>query len=161
MRRVSYIIVAMRIVCLDIGTKRIGVAGSDPFGWTAQGLGVVERKSDEKAFADIAEIVAEREADLLLIGLPLDQEGKEGKAAKAIVEFARKLVSHLRSEGLEPAVKMWDERYSTKTAEERLIGADVSRKRRREVIDKMAAVAILEDYLSSQELSGAGESAEG
>jgi putative Holliday junction resolvase len=139
----------MRILCLDIGTKRIGLAATDPLGWTAQGLGVLARRGDAKDFAAIAELCRERDAELLLVGLPLDAEGGVGPQASRIQAFVERLRPFLAKAGLEVAIELWDERYSTAEAEARLIEADVSRKRRREVIDKMAAVAILEDYLEA------------
>ena len=139
--------VLMRILCLDIGSKRIGMAATDPLGWTAQGIGVLPRRGDAKDFEAIVAHCRELAAELLLVGLPLDEEGGNGPQAERIRAFALRLRSHLRDARLEIPIEFWDERYSTALAEERLIEADVSRKRRREVIDKMAAVVILEDYL--------------
>jgi putative holliday junction resolvase len=139
----------MRILCLDIGSKRIGVAATDPLGWTAQGIATLERRGDAKDFEAIGAYCRERDAELILLGLPLDAEGEVGAAAARVKAFAERLAKALAAAGVEAAIDFWDERYSTKAAEERLISADVSRKRRREVIDKMAAVAILEDYLEA------------
>jgi putative pre-16S rRNA nuclease len=137
----------MRILCLDIGTKRIGLAASDPMGWTAQGLGVLPRRGDAADFEAIAARCRELEAELILVGLPLDEEGGIGPAAQRIQAFAERLKAHLAKAGIEAPIELWDERYSTARATERLIAADVTRRRRKAVIDKMAAVAILEDYL--------------
>jgi putative Holliday junction resolvase len=139
----------MRIVCLDIGTKRIGVAASDPLGITAQPQGVLARKGGESDFERIAEICRQREAELLLIGMPLDAEGDEGAQAEKVKRYAVRLEAYLKSHGLDLRLELWDERYSTAEAEARLISADVSRTKRKRVIDKMAAVVILEDYLST------------
>lgn len=141
----------MKILCLDIGTKRIGVAASDPFGWTAQPLCMLERRGDDKILKEIEKLCAERAPELIIVGLPLDAEGREGPQAKKIRKFAEKIAEHLQRSGMKIPVEMWDERYSTAEAEEKLIGFDVSRKRRREVIDKMAAAGILEDYLKTKE----------
>ena len=139
----------MRILCLDIGSKRIGLAVTDPLGWTAQGIGVLARRGDAKDFEAIAARCLELAAEMLLVGLQLDAEGEEGPEALRIRAFAERLALSLRGAGIEAPVELWDERYSTATAAARLIAADVSRKRRKEVIDKMAAVAILEDYLEA------------
>lgn len=147
----------MRILCLDIGTRRIGMAASDPLGLTAQPLGVIERRGGTKDFEVIADRCRELGAELLLIGLPLDEEGEEGPQAEKVRGYASKLKDYLRGHDLDMPIEMWDERYSTARAEERLIAADVSRARRREVIDKMAAVVILEDYLSSLETQPGGD----
>ncbi|MBT3181005.1 MAG: Holliday junction resolvase RuvX [Deltaproteobacteria bacterium] len=152
----------MRIICLDIGSKRIGVAASDPLGWTAQGVEVIERKGNKKDMERICEICREWEAEKIVAGLPLNEEGEIGPAAKKIQGFVDKLKVHLEGAKLDIDVEMWDERYSTAIAEERLIEADVSRKKRKRVIDKMAATVILQDYLEANEIStDVDESAEG
>jgi len=140
----------MRILCLDIGSKRIGVAVSDPLGITAQGVGVIERRGDERDFLSIIDKAREFGTELLLIGLPLNEEGEVGPQAAKVQAFAERLRNAMQTAGLDTPMEMWDERYSTAEAQRRLIEADVSRARRREVIDKMAAVAILEDYLDSK-----------
>lgn len=139
----------MRILCLDIGTKRIGLAATDPLGLTAQPLGVIERRGGTKDFEAIAAKCEELEVELLLIGLPLDEEGREGEQAGKVRRYASRLERYIREHGLDTPIEMWDERYSTARAEERLISADVSRAKRGRVIDKMAATVILEDYLST------------
>ena len=135
----------MRILCLDIGSKRIGLAASDPMGITAQGIGVIERRGGSRDFEEIIKTVRELEAEIVLVGLPLDEEGGIGPRAAGVKAFAMRLGEAMAAAGLDMPVRMWDERYSTATAERRLIEAGVSRKRRREVIDKMAAVAILKN----------------
>ncbi len=142
----------MRILCLDIGSRRIGVAASDQLGITAQGIGVIERRGDAKDFEAIIERAQELEASLLLLGIPLDEEGGMGPQAEKVQAFADRLKQAMARGGLDIPVEMWDERYSTAVAEQRLIDADVSRQKRRKVIDKMAAVAILQDYLDSKAL---------
>jgi len=140
----------MRILCLDIGTKRIGMAASDPMGWTAQPLGVLTRRGGSRDFESIADEVRKLGADMVLVGLPLDAEGGEGPQAVKVRAFALRLEAHFREAGIGARMEYWDERYSTATARERLIEADVSRARRRRVIDKMAAAVILEDYLRAR-----------
>ncbi|MFH1829243.1 MAG: Holliday junction resolvase RuvX [Pseudomonadota bacterium] len=138
----------MRILCLDIGTKRIGMAASDPLGLIAQGMGVLARRGDQRDFEAISKKCQELDAQLILVGLPLDEEGQVGPQAAKVNAFSEKLKAYMRKQGIDIPFKMWDERYSTKEAEGRLIAADVSRAKRKKVIDKMAAVVILEDYLS-------------
>ena len=150
----------MRILCLDIGSKRIGVAVSDPMGWTAQGVCVIERRGAE--LREISDLCWDMEVDLLVVGMPFDENNEKGPAAKKVDAFIVGLRSHLLRDGLDLPIDLWDERYSTVVAEERLIAADVSRAKRRKVIDKMAAMVILEDYLQAhQSPNDCGEGAEG
>lgn len=152
----------MRILCLDIGTKRIGVAASDPMGWSAQPIKVIVRRGGARDLDEIASLCRELEATRLVVGSPLDAEGAEGPQAQKVRAFVERVRERLSGAGLDIPIEMWDERFSTQEAEGRLIGADVSRARRREVIDKMAAVVILEDYLRAHESpSDGGEGAEG
>ena len=141
----------MRILCLDIGTKRIGIAASDPFGWTAQGLKVIERQNNEKTFEEIFNLCSELKVEKIVVGIALDENSEIGPAAKKVKAFADNLEKYLKEKKYNVPLEFWDERYSTKEAEERLIEADVSRKKRKRVIDKMAAVVILEDYLKSHD----------
>ena len=143
----------MRILCLDIGTKRIGVAVSDPMGWIAQPVEVIARKDDVQVMDRIAALCREYEPVILLVGLPLDAEGGMGFSAKKIQAFANHIKQYLQSIGIEIPMKMWDERYSTVTAEERLIEADVSRAKRRKIRDKLAAQAILQGWMDAQSLT--------
>ncbi len=141
----------MRILCLDIGTKRIGVAVSDPMGWTAQPLGVIGRKTKKRDFDEILKYITETKAEKLLVGIPLDSEGGIGTSAKKILGLMEEIGAFLKDNGCHIPVETWDERYSTADAEAHLIGADVSRRKRRRVIDKMAAVMILKDYLDNRD----------
>ena len=136
-----------RILCLDVGTKRIGVAISDPFGWTAQGLETIARQNAAKDFGKIADLCHSYEVEHVIVGIPLNQEGEVGKEANKINRFQKKLQVFFEEKKMPLLVEGWDERYSTAEAEERLIEMDVSRAKRRKVIDKMAAVIILESYL--------------
>jgi putative holliday junction resolvase len=131
----------MRFIGLDIGGRRIGVAVSDPAGVTAQPLTVILRDNDEKAIAAIVKIAAEYEAAEIVYGVPLEADGDYGTQADLTQDFASKL----RDIGLN--LKGHDERYSTAEAERILIGQDVSRRKRKEIIDKIAASIILQSYL--------------
>lgn len=137
----------MRILCLDIGSKRIGVATSDPLGLAAHALTVIIRRGDDRDIHEIARICKDSDVKRLIIGIPLDQDGKEGREALKVKKFAERIEKYLKAADLEIPIEFWDERYSTRTAEENLINADVSRAKRRKVIDKMAAQVILEDYM--------------
>jgi len=147
----------MRILCLDIGSKRIGLAKSDPMGIAAQGLCVIERRGGGRVFDEIIRHVRELEAGLIVVGLPMDEEGGIGPQAAKVSAFTARLKQAMAAAGLDTPFQMWDERYSTATAERRLIEAGVSRQRRRQVIDKMAAAAILQDYLDTRVSDSHGE----
>jgi putative Holliday junction resolvase len=131
----------MRIMGLDIGDKRIGVALSDPLGLVAQAFEVIERKG-ERVFGRLKEIVAHFGVQEIVVGLPLREDGSVGPQAEKVLNFAKELETHL---GL--PIKFWDERYSTQEAEKILLEADQSRLKRKKVKDKLAAAIILQGYL--------------
>ena len=133
----------MRCLSLDIGDKTIGIAVSDPLGLTAQGVKTIRRTSNKNDLKELGELIAAYEVDTLVIGLPKNMNGTEGERCELVRKFAAKILDAY------PAVNQifWDERLSTVAAEKSLIAADVSRKKRRKVIDKMAAVYILQGYL--------------
>lgn len=134
----------MRILCLDVGEKRIGVAISDELGITAQGLGTVERKQNNKDedIEEIRKIVERYNVDKIILGLPKNMDGTLGQSGKMVEDYAKKLQSRLNID-----LGFWDERLSTVSAERVLIDADISRKKRKSVIDKLSAVIILQSYL--------------
>ncbi|CAH2461986.1 MULTISPECIES: Holliday junction resolvase RuvX [Bacillus] len=137
----------MRILGLDVGTKTVGVAMSDEMGWTAQGLETI-RINEERGnfgFDRISELVKQYNVDKIVVGLPKNMNGTIGPRGEACQQFAENLRNLLQLE-----VVMWDERLSTMAAERLLISADVSRKKRKQVIDKMAAVVILQGFLDSK-----------
>ncbi len=134
----------MRIMGLDIGTKTIGVALSDPLGWTAQGLEVIRRKSLANDMARLGQIITEYGVEKIVAGLPRNMDGTLGPQAGQVLEFIELLEAAAAMQ-----VVTWDERLSTVAAEKALIAADVSRAKRKKVIDKMAAVFILQGYLNS------------
>lgn len=133
-----------RVLALDIGRKRIGLAVSDPLGLTAQGLSVLQRKGREADLAYLIEVAREYEVQEILVGLPRHMDGRLGAQAEEILDLGRAL-----GESLGVPVATWDERLSTKEAERVLIAADLSRRRRRQVVDKLAAVLILQAYLDA------------
>jgi putative Holliday junction resolvase len=134
----------LRIMGLDVGTKRIGVAVSDELLMLAQGRETVARTSDREAVDRIREIAVKEGICQVVVGLPVGLDGNIGKSAEECIKFADKI-----KEALGLPVKMWDERFSTKEAESVMIEASVRREKRRKVIDKMAAQLILQSYLDS------------
>ena len=137
----------MRSLSLDVGDKTIGVAASDLLGLTAQGVKTIRRTSIKSDLAELGKIISDFDAKILVIGLPKNMNGTEGERC----EFVRKFAEQVQKKF--PAVKQifWDERLSTVAAEKFLIGAaDLSRQKRKKVIDKMAAVYILQGYLDSR-----------
>lgn len=137
----------MRILGLDVGTKTVGVAISDEMGWTAQGLETIKINEERGQFGfdRISELVKQYDVDKIVVGLPKNMNGTIGPRGEACQQFAENL-----RELLQLDVVMWDERLSTMAAERLLISADVSRKKRKKVIDKMAAVVILQGFLDSK-----------
>jgi putative Holliday junction resolvase len=134
----------MRWLGLDYGDKRIGVALSDEFGWTAQGLEVISNNNESIVFARIASIVEQYEVKEIVVGLPKNMNGTVGPRAEICMTFAASL-----REMFNLTVHLWDERLTTVSAERTLIEADVSRKKRKLVIDQLAASLILQGYLDS------------
>jgi putative Holliday junction resolvase len=135
----------MRRLGLDYGDRRIGVAVSDEFGWTAQALEVIGRTNPEADLARIAELVRELGVKEVVVGLPKNMDGTIGRRGEICMAFADRL-----RERLDVPVVLWDERLSTVSAERTLLEADVSRKKRKQVVDKMAAAIILQHYLESK-----------
>ena len=134
-----------KVLGLDIGEKRIGIAVSDALGWTAQGVETYMRKGEGDA-AYIAAKAKALGASLIVAGLPLNMNGSEGPSALNVRAF----MSEVEALGFE--IKFQDERLTTVSAERMLIEADVSRKKRREVVDKLAAVYILGAYLDTHRI---------
>jgi putative Holliday junction resolvase len=132
----------MRKMGLDVGTKRIGIAISDPLGWTAQGHSVLHRTKPDRDLQTLREICTEYEIEEIILGYPLNMNGTEGPKAKEIKEFGSLLGDYVNL-----PISYWDERLSTVSAQKHLIAADVSRQKRKDVIDKLAAVNILQTYL--------------
>lgn len=132
----------MRIMSLDVGSRTIGIACSDALLMTAQGIETIRRTSLEKDFNRLQELIAEYEVHELVVGMPKNMNGTKGERAEKTEEFVEKM-----KKVIDLPVSYWDERLSTVMAERQLIAADVSRKKRKSVIDKMAAVVILQGYL--------------
>ncbi|EFM09360.1 Holliday junction resolvase YqgF [Paenibacillus curdlanolyticus YK9] len=135
----------MRIMGLDYGDRNIGVAVSDAFGWTAQGTGVVQRRHNRGEFDEIAQLVKDHEVTEIVVGLPKNMNGSVGPRGEICIAFAEELQQKLNL-----PVHLWDERLTTVSAERTLLEADVSRKKRKLVVDKLAATFILQNYLDSK-----------
>lgn len=137
----------MRIMGLDYGTKTVGVAISDPLGFTAQGIETIDRKEENKlrkTLARIEELTKEYQVETIVLGLPKNMNNTLGERAEKTLEFKEMLE---RRTGL--SVVMWDERLTTVEAERTLIESSVRRENRKKYIDKIAAVIILQGYLDS------------
>jgi putative Holliday junction resolvase len=132
----------MRVMGLDVGSKTIGVAISDELGITAQGLKTIKRKSMDDDFRELEDIISQFKIGKIVVGLPKNMDGSLGKQA----EFVLGWIDRLKQKAPLP-VETWDERLSTVEASRTLLKADLSRKKRKGVIDKLAAVLILQGYL--------------
>lgn len=139
----------MRVMGLDVGERTIGVAVSDALGLTAQGLEVIRRRTWKDDVKRLREICEHYDVSKIVVGYPKNMNGTIGPRAQAAASFAARLETEL---GL--PVLLWDERLTTMEAERLLLAADVSRGKRRKVIDKMAAVLILQSYLQAHPVSG-------
>ena len=138
----------MRKIGLDVGDKTVGIAVSDPLGITAQGLMTLERVGIRKDTGKILDLVKEYECDTIVIGLNKKLDGTESIQTEKVYEFRTMLENKMRSTGIKGVEVVWqDERLTTVMEERVLIEADLSRKKRKEVIDKQAAVLILQSYL--------------
>jgi len=133
----------MRIMGLDIGSHTIGVAISDELGMIAQGLKTIKRKSMEEDLKEISLIITQFKIDKIVVGLPKNMDGTMGKQAEMVFQWIKAAQEKIRLHML-----TWDERLSTVEASKILLEADLSRKERKGVIDKLAAVIILQGYLN-------------
>ena len=135
----------MRAMSLDVGTKTIGIATSDLMWMIANGVETIRRTSVERDFTRIGELIKEHEVSTLVVGYPKNMNGSIGERAQICEAFAEELRNRF------PACKvvLWDERLSTIAAEKVLVDADMRRNKRKKIIDMMAAVVILQNYLDS------------
>jgi putative Holliday junction resolvase len=140
----------MKLLALDIGERRIGVAASDPVGLIATPLTVIHRRSKAEDFTKIARLVREQGAGGLVIGHPLNADGSAGPQALRVERYAAALADALGLEQLSVTLIMWDEHGSTQRAQALMIDAGRSAKERRQRIDAAAAAVILQDYLDEQ-----------
>ncbi len=139
----------MRILGLDVGTKTVGVAVSDPLGVIATGVTTIERIGIRKDTGKVIDYIKEYGCETVVMGLPLSLDGTDSVQTQNVRDFRTMLENKLRSSGPLSKVKIeWqDERYSTVEAEEVLIEANMSREDRKKIIDRQAAIVILQRYL--------------
>ena len=136
-----------KIIGLDVGSKTVGIAISDLMGWTAQGLDTlrINEEQDDLGIDQLVKIIKDNQVGTVVIGLPKNMNNSIGFRGEASIKYKEKLQESIPSID----IVMWDERLSTMAAERSLLEADVSRQKRKKVIDKMAAVFILQGYLDS------------
>ena len=134
-----------RKMALDLGDVRIGIALSDLTGMIASGLETYTRRNESRDIAHIIEIAKQKSVDTIVIGLPINMDGTHGPRAQKTKEFAQ-----LLSEHTDAKIVFWDERLTSYEAERILIEAGMRRQNRRQVIDKLAATIILQEYLNSK-----------
>lgn len=132
---------------LDYGDRQIGVAVSDELGWTAQGLTVLRNSGDDRVLNDIAKLIAEWNVAELVVGLPKNMNGTIGPRARLVMDFAEELRKIVTI-----PVHLWDERLTTMSAQRTLIEADVSRKKRKGIVDRIAAALILQNYMDAKSI---------
>jgi putative holliday junction resolvase len=135
----------VRVLCLDVGDKRIGFAISDPHRTIAQALTLYERVSPKADIEKVKALVQEHDVSLIVVGLPMNLDGSLGKRGEEAEELAARIEA---STGL--TVKLWDERFTTNEAHRIFDMASIKRKKRRPFIDMMAAQLILQGFLDAQ-----------
>ena len=141
-----------RVLALDLGEKRIGVAISDELRITAQGLPNIEENSRKDSLARIMALASEYNIERIVIGLPKNMDGSLGFKSQEVVQFSEQL-----RQLTEIPVTLWDERLTTKMAEQAMLEADLSRRKRKKKIDMVAAQLILQSYLDSPRNAGRKE----
>ncbi|KAJ52818.1 putative Holliday junction resolvase [Clostridium tetanomorphum] len=134
----------MRILGLDIGDRTIGVALSDPLGLTAQGITTIRRKGIENDLEELKNICAQYGVEKIVAGLPKNMNGTMGPQSEKVLEFCDILKERIPLE-----IIMWDERLTTVAAHKAMLEADLSRSKRKKIVDKIAATYILQGYLDS------------
>ena len=140
----------MKKIALDVGDKTIGVAVSDALNITAQGITTIERVGIRKDAGKIMDYIREYDCDTVVIGLPKKLDGTDSPQTEKVYEFKTMLENKMRSSGMgNIKIVYYDERLTTVMAEKVLIEADIRRNKRKQVIDKQAAVIILQSYLDS------------
>lgn len=135
-----------RIFGLDVGSKGIGIAMSDPMGWTAQGLTCLQRRDLKQDLAELRKLIEQHDVGEIAVGLPRNMDGSIGFQAESVQEFVAQLKTVFAGE-----VAFVDERLTTVQAERRLREMDVKAAKRKQVIDQQAAVIILQTYLQMRE----------
>lgn len=142
----------MRALALDVGSKTIGLALSDTDRLIATAGETLARRGHVDDAREVGRVVRDREVSHVVVGLPLELDGREGRRARAVRAFMVALREHLDGSGARIEMTTWDERFSTAAAERTLIEADLSRARRKRHIDAMAAQFILQGWLDAQRM---------
>jgi putative pre-16S rRNA nuclease len=140
----------MKLLALDVGDRRIGVAVSDATGLIATPVAVIRRTSKAEDCRKIAGLVQEQGAQGLVVGHPVNKDGSAGSQAQRIERYAAALVEGLKAEGIDVQAVLWDERMSTQRAQEAMIAAGRKARHRQGWIDAVAAAVILQDYLDEK-----------
>jgi putative Holliday junction resolvase len=148
---------AMRALALDVGSKTIGIAHSDAEGTMAHAREVLRRAGQQADAAKVCEIAAELGAGVVIVGLPLELDGSVGHRARLVQRFVDVLEATIATRGLALRVERWDERFSTSAAERTLLEADVSRAKRKQAVDAVAAQFILQGWLDGRARRAAAE----
>lgn len=136
----------MQVLALDVGDRTVGIAVSDALMFTAQGVETIRRTSLQNDLNRLKELMKQYETDTLVVGLPKNMDGTQGERCDIVRAFVEEIKNFIDG----TKIIFWDERLSTVAAAKSLIAADVSRAKRKKVIDKMAAVFILQGYLDSR-----------
>ena len=135
----------MKILSMDVGDRRIGMAISDDLGYTAQGIATLTRRSSQYDLEQIKKTVDRYQPDCIVMGLPKNMNGTLGLQSEKVKQFAEELKCVLQQK-----IVFWDERLTTVSAHKAMLEADMSRKKRKERVDQIAAVLILQSYLDCQ-----------
>lgn len=134
----------MRVLGLDIGDKTIGIAISDPLGYTAQGITTIRRKSEAMDIEELKKICKEYTVDTIVSGLPKNMNNSIGPQGEKVIKLCEVI-----KENIQVPIIMWDERLTTVAANRAMLEADLSRAKRKKIVDKVAATYILQGYLDS------------
>jgi putative Holliday junction resolvase len=141
--------IVARILAVDYGEKRIGLAVSDELGITASPLMTLVRRSDDETVRQIAQLASKLRVTQIVVGLPRRTDAQEGEMERKVKAFAEKL-----RQAVSVPVVLFDERFTTRIAEQVLLEADLSRRKRKQVRDRLAAVILLQSFLEAQRMSG-------
>jgi putative Holliday junction resolvase len=141
--------IVARILAVDYGEKRIGLAVSDELGITASPLMTLARRSDDETVRQIAKLVSKLRVTQIVVGLPRRTDAQEGEMERKVKAFAEKL-----RQAVSVPVVLFDERFTTRIAEQVLLEADLSRRKRKQFRDRLAAVILLQSFLEAQRMSG-------
>ena len=134
----------MRILGLDLGNRTIGVAVCDPLGYTAQGITTIRRKNEEIDIEELKKICDQYTVEKIVLGFPKNMNGTVGPQGEKVIAFSEKLKEIFSFD-----IVLWDERLTTVAATRAMLEADMSRSKRKEIVDKVAATYILQGYLDT------------